>query len=178
MNNRQFKLREEEVEVLRQREQKTRDVHELKRLQAVRLYGSGEEIEVIQDSIGCGASSIRQWAMRYKAGGVKALGSRWQGKNANKLSAAQRVELKNKLHTYTPEEVIPPQVRVSQGVFWTVSDLQIVVQEWFGVEYQSLSSYYNLLHQSGFSSQKVATVYRSQPGANAVADFEAELEKK
>jgi transposase len=62
-------------------------------------------------------------------------------------------------------------------VFWTVSDLQIVVERWYGVTYRSPNSYRSLLHASGLSYQKVEKVYRSQPGAVQLADFETELEK-
>ena len=36
----------------------------------------------------------------------------------------------------------------------------------------------NLLAECGFSYQRTEKVYRSQPDAQTVADFEAELEKK
>jgi transposase len=45
------------------------------------------------------------------------------------------------------------------------------------VTYQSQTSYRTLLHDCGLSYQKVEKVYRSQPGAVQLADFEAELEK-
>ena len=41
MAKRQFELTEKEVAVLRQAEQQTRDVHELRCLQVVRLYSQG-----------------------------------------------------------------------------------------------------------------------------------------
>lgn len=97
--------------------------------------------------------------------------------NANKLTDDQRQDLLEKLAQYSPEQVIEPEVRVERGAFWTVSDLQIVVERWYGVTYRSPTSYRNLLHTSGLSYQKVAKVYRSQPGAVQLADFEAELEK-
>jgi transposase len=68
-------------------------------------------------------------------------------------------------------------VRVERGSFWTVSDLQIVIEQWYGVTYRSPNSYRSLLHASGLSYQKVEKIYRSQPGAVQLADFEAELEK-
>jgi transposase len=65
MAKRQFQLNEKEVEQFRQAEQQTRDVHELKRLQAVRLYGTGMSIGQIMDIYNCGASSIREWVQKY-----------------------------------------------------------------------------------------------------------------
>ena len=52
MAKRQFQLSEHEVEQFEQIEAKTRNAHELKRLQAVRLYGSGMERRVIERLVG------------------------------------------------------------------------------------------------------------------------------
>lgn len=73
---------------------------------------------------------------------------------------------------------ISAEVRISQGQFWTVSDLQIVVQHWYGVAYATRDSYQRLLADGGFSDQRPEKVYRAQPEAQTVADFEAVLEKK
>lgn len=177
MAKRQFHLTEDEIVAFRQAEAQTRDVRELKRLQAVRLYGTDENVETIQKLVGCGPVSPRQWAIEYQRGGLDALKSHWAVGNAQKLNDEQRQDLFEKLEQYSPEQVIAPDVRVEGGTFWTVSDLEIVVEQWYGVTYRSPTSYRNLLHASGLSYQKVEKVYRSQPGAVALADFEAELEK-
>jgi transposase len=177
MAKRQIQLTTDEVVAFRQAEAQTRDVRELKRLQAVRLYGTGESVETIQKLVGCGPASPRQWAIEYRRGGQAALKSRWAVGNANKLTDEQRQDLFQKLEQYSPEQVIAPDVRVERGSFWTVSDLQIVVEDWYGVTYRSPQSYRNLLHASRLSYQKAEKIYRSQPGAAQLAEFEAELEK-
>jgi transposase len=177
MAKRQFQLTEDEISAFRQAEAQTRDVRELKRLQAVRLYGMGESVGVIQKLVGCGPVSPAQWAIECRRGGLEALQSHWQGGNANKLTEEQRQDLGEKLAQYTPEQVIAPDVRVERGAFWTVSDLHLVVEQWYGVTFRSETSYRNLLHTCGLSYQTVEKVYRSQPSAAQVADFEAELEK-
>jgi transposase len=177
MAKRKFQLTEDEIGAFRQAEAQTRDVRELKRLQAVRLYGAGESVATIQKLVGCGPVSPHQWAIEYQRGGLTALKSRWAIGNASKLSAEQRQDLFQKLEQYSPEQVIVPDVRVERGSFWTVSDLQIVIEQWYGVTYASPQSYRNLLHASGLSYQKVEKIYRSRPGAVQLADFEAELEK-
>ena len=178
MAKRQFQLNEQELEQFEQAEAKTRDTHELKRLQAVRLYGSGTERRVIETLVGCDERSIRKWAQKYQQAGLDGLRSHWQGENALKLSRQQRADLKQRLHTYQPDQVIAPDVRLSRGQFWTASDLQIVVKAWYAVEYRTSDSYRTLLHESGLSYQRTEKVYRSRPNAQTVADFEAELEKK
>ncbi len=177
MAERQFQLTEDEIAAFRQAEAQTRDVRELKRLQAVRLYGMGETVATIQKLVGCGPVSPRQWAIEYRRGGLNGLKSRWAVGNANKLTEERRRDLFEKLAQYSPEQVIAPEVRVECGDFWTVSDLQIVIESWYGVTYHSPTSYRTLLHASGLSYQKLEKVYRSQPGAVQLADFEAELEK-
>lgn len=177
MAKRRFQLTEEEVTSFQQAEARTRDARELKRLQAVRLYGIGETVASIQKLVGCGPASPRQWACAYRQGGLAALHTHWASGNANKLTTEQRQDLFEKLDQYSPGQVISPDVRVERGTFWTVSDLQIVVEKWYGVTYGSDTSYRNLLHACGLSYQKVEKVYRSQPGALQLAEFEADLEK-
>jgi transposase len=177
MAKRQFHLTEEEIAAFRQAEAQTQDARELKRLQAVRLYGMGEPVATIQKLVGCGPASPRQWASAYRQGGLSALHTIWGSGNANKLTDAQRHDLREKLTQYTPEQVIAPDGRIERGAFWTVSDVEIVVERWYGVTYSSETSYRTLLQACGLSYQKVEKVYRSQPGVVQLADFEAELEK-
>jgi putative transposase len=173
MGKRQINLTEVEIAQFRQAEAQTRDGYELRRLQATRLYGSGVRLAEIMDMVGAGASSIRQWAMTYRAEGIAGLRSKWQGQNATKLTGEQRALVKARLHQYRPVDL-----HLSTGVYWTVSDLRVAVEQWFGVRYKDETSYQSLLHQSGLSYQRSAKVYRSQPSAVEVAQFEAELEKK
>ena len=173
MAKRQLHLTEEEIGQFRATEAQTRDVHELKRLQAIRLYGSGVRLADIQALVGAGESTIRQWAMAYHTDGLVGLRSKWHGKNANKLTDAQREQIKQRLHQYRPVDL-----HLSAGAYWTVSDLRLAVEQWFGVVYQDETSYQTLLHKSGFSYQRTTKVYRSRPSDAALAEFEAELEKK
>jgi transposase len=178
MAKRKFDLTDEERSAIEQAERQTRDAYELRRLQAVRLYGSGIATPAIQQLVGCSERRIREWTERYQQAGVEGLKSHWQGENALKLSREQRTDLKQRLQQYRPDQIIASDIRISQGQFWTVSDLQIVVKVWYAVEYRTLDSYRTLLHECGWSYQRTEKVYRSQPDAQAVADFEAELEKK
>jgi transposase len=178
MAKRHFQLNEQEIEQFRQAEQRTRDVHELKRLQAVRLYGTGMAIKQIMDIHNCGASSIREWVQKYQQGGLSALRSHWSTQNASKLTSEQRADLRTRLHAYRPDQLLPAEVRVSGGCFWTVSDLMIVVEQWYDVTYQDAGSYRNLFKRCGFSYHRAEQVYKSRPSEAEVAEFEAELEKK
>lgn len=59
MTKRQLELTEQEMGQLRRAEAQTRDVHEVKRLQAIRMYGSGVPMVTIQDMVGAGARGER-----------------------------------------------------------------------------------------------------------------------
>jgi len=178
MRKREFVLTEKERNEFRYAEQRTRDAYELKRLQAVRLYGSGEPISSIQALVNAAENTIRQWVIRYQGQGIAGLASQWQGGNANKLTDEQRADLIQRVDHYTPDQVIAPDVRIAEGIFWTISDFQIVVEQWYRVVYSSENSYYSLMRACGLSYQKAEKVFRSQPSAEHLAEFEAELEKK
>ena len=94
--------------------------------------------------------------------GIKGLRSKSQGKNANKLSDEQRQQIKERLQQYRPVDL-----HLSAGEYWTVSDLRVAVEQWFGLTYQDETSY-----------QRTSKVYRSQPSTADIVQFEAELEKK
>lgn len=178
MAKRHFELTATQVGQLRQREQQTRDRHELKRLQAVRLYGSRISIRQIMDMLTCGESSIREWVHKYQQGGLSGLQSQWDGQNARKVSVEQQQDLATRLGDYRPDQVLASDQLSGTGQFWTVDDLRQVVAQWYGVTYQDDSSYRQLLHRCGFSYQRAERVYKSRPSAVTIADFELELEKK
>jgi transposase len=178
MAKRQLQLTVEEQAAFEQAEWQTRDTYELRRLQAVRLYGSGMPTGEIMRVVKSSDRRIREWSQKYREQGLVGLKSGWQGENALKLSRQQRNDLKVRLHNYKPDQVIATEIRISQGQFWTISDLQIMVQEWYGVTYRTKGSYRRLLNECGFSYQHTESIYRSRPNALTMADFEAELEKK
>lgn len=180
MAKRTFHLSEEEKNAFRQREAVSRDATELKRLQAVRLYGSGRAVADIIEVTGCAESSLRRWVHQYGDHGLSGLRTDYSSRsqNSRKLSEAQCADLQQRLRDYRPDQLLSPEVRLEHGQFWTVSDLAIAVEHWYGIVYTDRGSYRNLLHRCGFSYQKAERVYKSRPSEAEVAQFEAELEKK
>jgi transposase len=85
--------------------------------------------------------------------------------------------LQQMLHQYTPKERLGPKASTANGQFWSVEDLALIVREHYGVEYQSRTSYSQLLHRCGLSYQKTEKVFKSH-SQTKVADFEEQLEKK
>lgn len=178
MNNRDFKLSEAEQGAIQQREGETKDVRELKRLQAVRLYGSGQSMRAVVNVAGSSRRTVQRWVQDYQEGGLAGLKPRWQGANAKKLSDEQRAEIVQHLQHYQPDQLLSSEVRTSQGQFWTVSDVQAVVRQWYGMSYRADDSYRALLYEAEFSYQRAEGVYRSKPSQTEVAQFEEALEKK
>ena len=178
MAKRQFNLTEQESNELRRAEAQTSKTQELRRLQGVRLYGEGKPVSDILDVTGVSWRTLMNWCNRYRVEGVAGLASKHRGQNASKVTSEQRANLSDRLKQARPDEIIPPDKRVSKGQFWTVSDLKIVVEEWYGVTYQSDTSYRQLLHSSRFSLQKPESRYRHRPDDLTVAEFEDEVEKK
>lgn len=173
MATREFILNEQATRELERAEQTTRDAAELRRVQAIRLYGTGISIKLITQVTQARERTVRRWVKQYQQAGLMGLRERRAGGNNRKLTREQREALRTKLEQYRPVDL-----QVSEGQYWTVSALQVVVEAWYGVVYKDRSRYHSLLHESGFSFQRTAKVYRSQPSAAAVAQFEAELEKK
>lgn len=98
------------------------------------------------------------------------------GGNRAKLSKLQIEGLQQKLYQYTPKDLFGADASTADGQFWTVADLAHVVQEQYGVEYKSRTSYTSLLKVCGFSYQKSEKVFKSR-SQSKVADFEEQLEK-
>lgn len=73
MTKRKFDLNEKQLKEFKQQEQQSQRVAELKRLQAVRLYGSGRSVPDIQEIVGCAESSVRQGVSKYKQAGISGL---------------------------------------------------------------------------------------------------------
>jgi hypothetical protein len=53
MAKREFRLSEQDLQGIQEVERQTRDAYELRRLQAVRLYGSGVPTGQIRQIVGC-----------------------------------------------------------------------------------------------------------------------------
>lgn len=178
MAKRDLILNEQERGGLKRAEDSTHTARELKRLQAVRMYGEGKPVSEIQDLVGCSRRMLMYWVKQYKAEGPEGLVEHRLGGNSAKLSRLQKQEICQRVNQYRPDQILPAEMRISQGEFWTTSDLKIAVQSWYGVSYQSPTSYLNLFQECGFSQHKPEKRYRSRPSEEEVAEFDARLEKK
>jgi transposase len=149
MRTRGLRLTEIEVAALKQAEQATKRPNELRWMQAVRLFGSGRAVEQVVEVTGLSERTIQRQAARFREAGVEGLRERRVGGNRALLTHEQRAEIAEKLHQYRPVDL-----KVSQHDYWRVSDLAVVVEQWYGVVYKAVDGYYDLLRLSGFSLQR------------------------
>lgn len=159
-------------------EGETQDVRELKRLQAVRLYGSGPGMSAVLTVVGTSRRTIQRWVADDQEQGLTGLKAHWASANAQTWRDAQRAELVQRLQQDAPDHRLSSEVRVSQGPFWTVREVQVAVQQGYGVDERTHDSYRERLDEAGFSYPRSAGVSRSKPSQDAVAAFEPDLEKK
>lgn len=178
MKQRKFHLSETEVQAMAAREQQTREALELRRLQAVRLYGSGEAMSVVERVSGASRRTIQRWVDSYEAHGLEGLKPGWKGGNHRVLSAQQRAAICRQLHDHSPSEVLSAHPRWRKSTFWTVESVQALVETDYGVTYRSVRSYHTLLEESALSYQRPEGIYRSRPSEAAIAEWEADAEKK
>jgi hypothetical protein len=77
---------------------------------------------------------------------------------------------------YRPCDVLGGQTHSSSGQYWTIEDLARAVEIWYGISWQSRTSYHHLFLACHFSYQRTEKVYKSRREADVV-DFQARAEK-
>ena len=176
MARRRFQLTDGQIRELTAAYSACKDGPTHTRFQAVKLCGTGYSTQEVMGITGCSRTSLMEWRRAYRNGGVEALVDQRGGGNRAKLTAADIEELKRRLTEYTPINLFGPTAATPDGQFWTAPDLRRAVEQWYGVTYQSNSSYYRLFDVCGFSYLRPAKVYRSR-SAVKVAEFEEQLEE-
>jgi transposase len=176
MAKRQFKLTEAQDNELKWAYNQCHDAQTKIRYQAVRLYGKGYPIIVIQEITGCSRPSLMEWCRAYRQWGVAGLVDQRRGGNRAKLTSTQLEQLQQQLETYTPRQLLGQTECHGDGQFWTVAHLAKVVQQKYGITYKSATSYRSLFDRCEFSPQRPVGQYRSR-NEQQVLEFEQELEK-
>jgi transposase len=118
-----------------------------------------------------------EWCRAYRQDPSQGLVDKRAGGNSAKLTKAQVEDLYQKMHQYTPKDLFGPGAgTAADGQFWTMLDLARAIQNWYGVEYRSRSSYTRIFGLCEFSFQKTEKVFKPRNQLK-VADFEEQLEK-
>ncbi len=177
MAKRQFKLTEAQDKELKWAYHQCQDAQTKIRYQAVRLYGQGYAVKEIQEITGCSRPSLMEWCRAYREYGLAGLVDKRTGGNHAKLSPSEIEQIQRQLECYTPRQLFGSDGFYGDGQFWTVPDLAKLVENKYGVTYQSATSYRNLFDRCDFSCQRPEAHYRSR-NELAVLEFEQQLEKK
>jgi transposase len=118
--------------------EETRDTREYRRAVAVQMARQGIDYDTITAVLSVSKAFISKWIGIYAEQGVAGLRMGYHG-SVGYLTTAQR------------EQTIA-WLRAQES--WSVPALQAYLQETFQVVYQSLQSYYDLLHAAGLSWKK------------------------
>jgi transposase len=161
---------------LRQAALGSKDGPSRSRYQAVWLYGQGYAVGEIETLTGCSRSSLMVWCRVYRRFGVAGLIDARRGGNRARLSAEQLAEVRERLHSLTPQLLFGQEASTPDGQYWSIADFQRALRQRYGVSYSSRGSYHRLLQQCGFSYQRAAKVYKSR-SERQIAAFEEQLEK-
>jgi len=116
----------------------TRDTREYKRALAVKMAHQGIAYDTITAVLQVSKSFISKWKGIYAEQGVAGFQMGYRG-SAGYLTAEQR------------DQTI---AWLREQNAWSVPALQAYLRDTFQVEYQSLQSYYDLLHEAGLSWKK------------------------
>ncbi len=173
MDTRHLNLSDDARRALEQAELVSKDVEERRHLQAVRLFGTGEALATIVRVVQASERTIGRWVKRYREEGLAGLARRAQPGNHRRLSQAEW----NAVVTVV-KDATPTGLGLSERQYWTVSDVARLVKDRYGVTYVGRSRYHAMLHAAGLSYQRATKVYRHQPNAATISDWEADAEKK
>ncbi len=176
MARKRFELTEQQEKALQQAYRQTKEATTRTRYQAVMLYSQNYRVAEICQITNCHRNSLMEWCRKYRQQGVAGLTDHRGGPHRAKLSVEQVEALSQKLEMYRPHDVFGPESHTTGGQHWTVEDLAEAIQRWYGVVFESRSSYRGLFACCGFTYQRTEKVYKSQR-ERAVMDFEAQVEK-
>lgn len=176
MAKRKFKLTPEQEHELLSAYNLCKEGQTKIRYQAVRLYGQGYRVKEIQNITNCSRTSLMEWVRAYGKDGVAGIVDKRAGGNSAKLSHLQIEDLNVRLHSYTPGQLLGKKAATSEGQFWSMADLDQVVQGLYGVKYRSHVSLLRLFHECGFSYHRTERIYKSRRESQ-VMEFEEQVEK-
>lgn len=176
MNTRKFKLSDEQASALEMAQMSSKAGSTALRYQAVRLYGLGYAVKTIEAICGCHRPSLMEWCAKYQKCGIAGLVDQRQGGNRARLSPAMLEAIQSLLHQYKPSQLLGQAASGSHGEFWSLATLACLVEQKYGIRYQSATSYRRLFEQCDFSYQRPSQQYHARAEFKVMA-FEEALEK-
>lgn len=166
------RLTSEQFAEVKQFSEKTKDVKELKRAQAILLLNANNEHSFITGFTGYSRSQIFSLRKLYQEKGIVALTTKRKGEPKRLLTKKQLEEIKGIL-----TETGSPLRLGYQTPFWTTGMLAHYIKNTYQVVYKSKTSYYLIFRKSSFSFHKPGQV-SSKRDEQAVAVWREETKEK
>jgi len=135
---RNFDLTSEEIQELRAAHKSAKNKSDAYRINAVILLGSGWSLEEVVDALLLDDETLRNYAIRYKTGGLKQLLERDHKGGLPKLPIQYFEQLAEELES---------------KIYLTTKDIAAYIREAFNVEY-TISGVTALLHRMGYVYKK------------------------
>jgi putative transposase len=131
--------------------QQTDDVREYKRALAVQMIQQGIGYSVITALLDVSPSFLSKWKGIFAEQGVDGLRIKYRGSEGylNPDQREQTIRWLQDQHT------------------WSVPAIQAYLKATFSIEYQSLQSYYDLMHAAGLSWKKHKPSIREKSGGHS-----------
>lgn len=177
MAKRRFRITEQAEKELQRAYRESSDAATRTRYQAIRLYSQGYPVLEICQITGCNRTSLMEWCSKYQQRGLEGLKDHRGGPVRSKLRPNQVLEVRDKLRQYCPRDVLGQWTQTTSGQYWTIEDLALALEGWYGVTWQSRVSYHSVFIACDFSYQRAEKVYKSRREAD-IAQFQALVEKK
>lgn len=114
------------------------------RLRAVLDYHNGEKWAELTSRYHCSRSTLLSWCRNYRRLGSEALINPRPAGTVRRLSGTQVNDLMQRLSTATPAGVFTGDETTDRKL-WTAKDLFRAIRIWYGVVYNSPTTYYTLL---------------------------------
>ena len=86
-----------------------------------------------------------EWVQKYQLHGLNNLKDQRQGGNHYKLTKEEKAAIKRDVQQYTPKQLLGNECASSSGVYWTGSDLKLLIYKKYEVIYKSPVSYVTML---------------------------------
>jgi len=157
------RLTQNQIEELSGFAQATKDVKELKRVQAILLVNTNPDPSPIITLTGYSRSQIFSLRNQYVKKGLEALKTKAKGEPKRLLTPKQLQEVIDLLQTTSPREY------GYQSQFWTTGILAGLIETRYAVKYRSKTSYYVIFRKSHFSFHLPGKVNANRDEAEVTA---------
>ncbi len=147
----------EQIDALRGFLKQAKTATEVKRAMALLTLAKGKKRAEVTEIFEIHVDSLDSWQTNFKRSGVKGIANKGYPGNHYKLTRKQKEEIKGTISEKTPQEL-----GLSEKRFWTVKLLKKLIQERYGVVYESEATYRKLFYSFGFSCHKPGKHNRNQ----------------